>query len=649
MCGITGFWNTSGDFESGRIQAIVKEMSKSLFHRGPDDFGQWIDEERGLGLGHRRLSIIDLSPEGHQPMKSRDGRYVIVLNGEIYNFLELRQQLISLGHKFRGHSDTEVMLASIVQWGLERSLQIFNGMFAFALWDRQEHLLHFGRDRLGQKPLYYGWQDSTLLFASELKAFKVHPHFKKELDRNVLASYFRHRYIPAPYSIYKDIYKLPPGTFLTWDGTTNRPQPHQYWSIEEVAKSGMANPFTGTTEEAINQLEQLLKDAVALTMVADVPLGGFLSGGIDSSIIVSLMQAQSNQPVKTFTIGFEEAEFNEAIYAKEIAKHLGTEHTELYVTPQQALDVIPQLPRLYDEPFSDPSEIPTFLLSKLTRQNVVVSLSGDAGDELFGGYDSYFLSSKIWQKFGWIPTELRYALANSLTNLSPQSWDNLLTPFAMVLPSRLKDYSPGDQLHKLAEVLKVASFIEMYAHIMSYSQDTESLVLNSSEPAIGLLNTKNILKSEDLMSQMMYSDTITYLPDDILVKVDRASMGASLESRIPLLDHRVVEFAWRLPISMKVQNGQGKYILRQILDKYVPKHLIERPKMGFAVPIDSWIRGPLRDWAEDLLAPEQLREQGFLNEALVRQKWDEHLSGVRDWKYHLWSILMFQAWLKENS
>jgi asparagine synthase (glutamine-hydrolysing) len=627
MCGISGFWETSRQLNNDLLPSIVQQMSNSLIHRGPDDGGVWVDTEVGIALGHRRLAILDLSPEGHQPMTSANGRYVIVFNGEIYNFLELRRQLESLGHGFRGHSDTEVMLASFSQWGVLDATQYFNGMFAFALWDRQERVLHLGRDRLGEKPLYYGWVGNTLLFASELKAFKAYPNFLAEINRDALALFLNYGYIPAPDSIYKCIYKLPSATVLSWNGKTVHPQPVSYWSAREVAELGITQPFTGSDTEALTQLEVLLKDAVGMRMVSDVPLGAFLSGGIDSSTIVALMQVQSSLPVKTFSIGFHEKEYNEAQYARAVAHHLGTDHTELYVTPSEALAIIPKLPILFDEPFSDTSQIPTFLLSQLARQQVIVSLSGDAGDELFAGYNRYFFDRRIWQKVAWMPLAVRQIMTRALT---------------------LNNLIGSDKLRKFRQILGSANQDEVYFNLVSHWKQPETIVIGCSEPVTTLSARQPYANLPDSTQKMMFLDLVRYLPDNILVKVDRATMGVSLEGRIPFLDHRVVEFAWRIPLSMKIRNGQGKWLLRQVLYKYVPKHLVERPKMGFGVPIDSWLRGPLRDWAEDLLNESRLREQGFLNPQPIRQKWKEHLAGDRNWQYHLWDILMFQAWLEKN-
>jgi len=646
MCGIVGYWCQS--INRDEMEAIARQMSNTLIHRGPDSQGTWTDPATGIALGHRRLAIVDLSPEGYQPMHSANGRYVLVFNGEIYNFSDLRQELITLGHTFRGYSDTEIMLAAFCQWGIEPAVQKFVGMFAFALWDRKERVLNLGRDRLGEKPLYYGWMGETFLFGSELKALKAHPEWRGEIDRNALALFMRHNYIPAPYSIYQGIYKLTPGTILTLKSTDTQstPKPVSYWSARSVAELAATHPFSGSETEAIEQLDSLLRDAIRQQMVADVPLGAFLSGGIDSSTVVALMQAQNNRPVKTFSIGFYEDAYNEAKYAKEVARHLGTDHTELYLTPEEAISVIPKLPTLYDEPFSDSSQIPTFLLSQLAKQQVTVSLSGDGGDELFSGYQRYFLTHRIWQQIGWMPSGMRQALSRALITISPQTWNFFLAPW---LPGTLKRLNPGDKLHKLADVIAFESPEALYRRLLSHWKDPNSLVLGASEPTTALNHPELWADLPDLIQSMMYLDTVTYLPNDILTKVDRATMGVSLEARVPLLNHRVVEFAWRLPMSMKINNRQGKWLLRQVLYKYVPSSLIERPKMGFGIPLGNWLRGSLRDWAEVLLNESRLRQEGFLNPQPIRQKWEEHLAGDRNWQAYLWDVLIFQAWLDDNN
>ena len=650
MCGITGFLDLSRRTTAREFQITVSRMSDTLLNRGPDDTGLWYDAKAGVGLGHRRLSVIDLSSQGHQPMSSESGRYYIVYNGEVYNFNEIKKEIQSLGHAFRGHSDTEVLLATIEQWGLKKAVTCFIGMFAFALWDRRERILHLVRDRIGIKPLYYGRLGKAFVFASELKAFKVHPEFRGEIDRNALALMMRHNCIPAPHTIFQDIYKLLPGHILSLK-IENISADHAltpYWTAKKVVENGITNPFSKNEIEAADYLDALLRDAVKKRMIADVPLGAFLSGGVDSSLVVALMQAQSIRPVKTFTIGFYEDDYNEAKDARKVAQHLGTEHTELYVTPKEAMEVIPKLPTLYDEPFSDSSQIPTFLVSQLTRKHVTVSLSGDGGDELFGGYNRHLWGRNIWQKFGWMPNGFKATIARGLTILSPRTWDVVFGKLVQILPEKIKQRNFGDKLHKLAEILAVESPEAIYHGLVSHWKNPSNLVIGATEPPTVLTDRSRWADLHEFSQRMMFLDLITYLPDDILAKVDRASMGVSLEARVPILDHRVVEFAWSLPISMKIRNGQGKWILRQVLYKYVPKKLIERPKAGFGIPIDTWIRGPLRDWADSLLEKRRLREEGFFNPQPIRQKWKEHLSGKRNWQYCLWDVLMFQLWQESN-
>jgi asparagine synthase (glutamine-hydrolysing) len=646
MCGLAGFFQTPSRNESELI-AIARSMNDRIVHRGPDSRGEWADAASGIALGHRRLSILDLSPEGHQPMVSANGRYVIAFNGEVYNFAKLRAELEPHGHAWRGHSDTEIMLAAFCQWGVDEATKRFHGMFAFALWDRQDRVLHLGRDRCGEKPLYYGWMpDGTLLFGSELKTFAAHPSFTREINRDAIAGLLQLNYIADPHSIYRGVHKLPPGGLLSWNGGETHPEPRLYWDIKQVVARGASDPFTGSDQDAVNELEHLLKDAVGQQMVADVPLGAFLSGGVDSSTIVALMQAQSTRPVRTFTIGFHEKDYNEALYAKEVAQHLGTDHTELYVTPQDALNVIPKLPEMYDEPFSDYSQIPTYLVCKMAREHVTVALSGDAGDELFSGYERYFIGRNIWNKVSRVPGIGRSAIAAGLTALPPSAINALLTPFKALLPKRYQHVSVGDKLHKLAEVLRVADPVDMYQNLIGHWKNATDVVIGSRSPGTALTERADWPQVADFTHRMMQLDMQTYLPGDILTKVDRAAMAVSLEGRIPMLDPRVVEFAWRLPLSMKVKGGKGKWALRQVLYKHVPESMIDRPKMGFSVPIGTWLRGELRDWAEALLDESRLKREGYFQPALIRSRWSEHLSGTRNWQYYLWDVLMFQAWLE---
>lgn len=608
-----------------------------------------MDAESGIALGFRRLAIVDLTPTGHQPMISADGRFVIVFNGEIYNFRELKDELKSLGATFRGTSDTEVMLASFSQWGVKAGVQRFNGMFAFALWDCKENTLFLARDRFGVKPLYYGWQGNSLLFGSELKALRAHPAFSAEIHRDALALFLRHNYVPAPYSIYTGIYKLLPGCILRVQANTTSQdfQPEPYWVAQDVIKSAQANPFQGDEREAIEALDVLLRRSVRQHMIADVPLGAFLSGGIDSSTVVALMQAQSLRPVKTFTIGFHEMGFDEARYARAVAEHLGTDHTELYVTPEDARNVIPLLPQLYDEPFSDSSQIPTYLVSQLARRDVTVSLSGDGGDELFGGYNRYLWATKIWSSAKWLPQGMRSRLAHMIQDISPSAWAGGVHKMSRVLPAVGKLPNAVHKVYRFAEILQVRRSEEIYFDIVSHWKDPQSIVINSHEPKVLAASWDEEGNPARFIEQMMYLDLMTYLPDDILAKVDRASMGVSLETRVPFVDdHEVMEFAWKLPLSMKIKNGEGKWILRKVLSRYVPKEKIDRPKMGFGVPIDSWLRGPLREWSEELLNEDRIRRENYFDPTPIRRMWLQHLSGQENHQYCLWDVLMFQAWLQ---
>ena len=638
MCGIAGFWLRK---ETGHEPTeLLRCMGNTLAHRGPDDSGTFFDKNSGLGLSFRRLSILDLTAEGHQPMVSASGRYTIIFNGEVYNYEAIRAELGP--QQWRGHSDTEVMLGAIERWGLEAAVRRFVGMFAFALWDGFERQLHLVRDRIGIKPLYYGHVDGNFVFASELKALRAFPGFQAAIDRDSLAAYMRCAYVPAPHSIYKGIHKLPPGHILKLTATEASPVLSTYWSAAEVARNGVESRLQGGDEEIIEQLHEKLTDAVQLRMIADVPLGAFLSGGIDSSTVVALMQMQSSRPVKTFTIGFHEDQYNEATHARKIAEHLGTEHTEFFVTPQDALDVVPLLPSMYDEPFADSSQIPTHLVSKLARQHVTVALSGDGGDELFCGYPRYDFVYSLWNALRRIPGPIARSAAKAM-HLVPSALINSTTG-RLPLPRRLRQ-APGEKLHRLADHLLAQDPAEIYLRAITMWPDPSAVVLNSHEYQAVPQAIRKFADLPDVREMAMLTDLTNYLPDDILTKVDRASMAIGLEARVPLLDHRVVEFAWRLPLHFKVRDGKAKWALRQVLYQHVPAELVERPKMGFGVPVDLWLRGPLRQWAEDLLATETLGRHGLFAVEPIRQKWKEHVSGARDWHYLLWPVLIFQAWM----
>lgn len=641
MCGIAGFLDFRQRSPRDEMRFIAQSMADSLAHRGPDASGTWTDAHAGIALGHRRLAILDLSQRGSQPMTSDGDRYVVTLNGEIYNFRELREELAHK-HNFRGTSDTEVMLAAFEEWGVENTLQKLNGMFAFAVWDRVSRTLTLARDRIGEKPLYYATFGETFLFASELKGLKRHPEFVGSINRDALAVYLRHNYIPAPQCIYRDVYKLRPGHFLRISAQgAATPQP--YWELRSVIQTGMAEPFPGSPQDAIETLDYLLRAAVRRQMVSDVPLGAFLSGGIDSSTVVALMQAQSSRPVRTFTIGFREQQYDEAPHARAVAQTLGTDHTELYVTPGDAMAVIPTLPALYDEPFADSSQIPTCLVAKLARRSVTVSLSGDGGDELFGGYHSYAVVSKLWKFEQLLPLESRRLLKQLIHSTSVRRWDWLGRLWYGL--TRNGNAGWGDKLHKLGEVLDARSGEDLFRRFVSHRTAPGDWVSGRKEHGTGYGEDSGASTLPDLIHRMMYLDSLTYLPDDILVKLDRAAMSVALETRVPLLDRHVVEFAWRIPLSMKVREGKGKWLLREVLAKYLPKELVDRPKAGFSVPMATWLRGPLRAWAESLLSERRLRDDGYLDPVRVRRMWVEHLSGSRDWRFGVWDVLMFQSWL----
>ena len=667
MCGLAGLVLAHGDAPDEVLRATAVRMATALHHRGPDDIGCWVDEVAGVALGHRRLAILDLSPAGRQPMRSICSRFVLAFNGEIYNHLQLRTELEMAGHAlaWRGHSDTETLLAGIAAWGLEQTIQRCVGMFAIALWDRQTLTLQLARDRFGEKPLYYGWVgqggDRALVFGSELKALKAWPGFAAPVCREALAQYLRYLYVPAPRSIYQGVFKLEPGCLLTVRGPPPAAAPtgplrpgqdhggvsmSRWWALADAVAAGAVNPLLNEAE-ALHLLEEQLSKTISLQSLADVPLGAFLSGGVDSSTIVALMQRQSSRPVKTFTIGFDQAGFDEAPHALAVARHLGTEHQEMRVTAPMAQAVIPSLPDIYDEPFADSSQIPMYLVCKAARQQVTVALSGDAGDELFGGYNRYFWGPRIWRRLGRLPYSSRQVLSGTLAALPVGGWDALARPLGVL--------RPGEKLHKLARALSGAhDFDGLYHNLLSEWQNPASLVLGEQgqlvrEPASLLDDPLPSTGIEPAALRMMYRDSMSYLPDDILCKVDRAAMAVSLETRVPFLDHRVSELAWRLPPNMKVRGNIGKWALRQILYKHVPRELIERPKAGFAIPIGHWLRGALRGWAEDLLDESRLHKQGYLRPGPIRQRWGEHLSGRWDHTPSLWAVLMFQAWLAEQA
>jgi asparagine synthase (glutamine-hydrolysing) len=642
MCGLTGFWQDV-ELAEPEMLRLAQRMSDTLTHRGPDERGVWADPAAGVALGFRRLSVIDLSSTGHQPMLSSSGRYVVVFNGEIYNHPDLKTELLRLGHRFRGTSDTEVLVEGADAWGAEALVPRLWGMFALALWDRKERRLLLARDRLGKKPLYYANSGGLLVFGSELKALRVHPGFPAEVDHNALAAYFRFGYVPSPHCIYRNTFKLSPGTYALVSAGRSV-DVRRYWDPRGFLAAPIDPSSVTDDEGATDELEALLKDAVARRMVSDVPLGALLSGGVDSSMVVAMMQCQSARPVKTFTVGFHDVGYNEADAARSVAEHLGTDHTEICVTPEDALAVVPKLPELYDEPFADASQVPTYLVCSLARRQVTVSLSGDGGDELFAGYTRYALASQLWRRMRFCPLSVRRGLGKAIKKVSAANWERLYGALEPLLPHRYRLRLFGDKLHKLAEVLPVDTPEALYYRLVSQWKHPAELVLRGSEPTPLHSDPAFSFLSPDFTEQMMLLDLMTYLPDDILVKVDRASMGVSLEARCPLLDHRLVEWVCKLPLRMKKRDGSSKWLLKRLLYRHVPPSLIERPKMGFGLPVGLWLRGPLKDWAESLLDERLLRQQGYLNPAPIREAWQRHLRGRHNEEYRLWVVLMFQSW-----
>lgn len=643
MCGFAGVLDAATPREDA-LRGCARRMAATLAHRGPDDAGDWADAAAGVALGFRRLSIVDLSPEGHQPMASAGGRFVIAFNGEVYNHVELRRELERAGARFRGRSDTEVMLAAFERWGVRASLPRFVGMFAFAVWDAAERTLHLARDRMGIKPLFIHHRSGRVLFGSELKALRACDEFDAAVDPDALAAYLRHLYVPAPGCILRGVLKLPPGTLLSIrDARAPLPAPEPWWSAREAALAGARDPFGGDEGEAVDETERVIGDAVALRMRADVPLGAFLSGGIDSSLVVALMQARSVRPVRTFTIGFGEADWDESAHALAVARHLGTDHTALRLSAADALDLVPALPDLFDEPLADPSGLPTLLVSRLARAHVTVALSGDGGDELFAGYHRYLQGESAIRRALRVPRWFRVAGAAGVRRVSPAGWDGAFARLGPLVPPSLRHRLPGEKLHKLAALAEERGAPGMYRSLVSQWSHPASLVPGAAEgggPADEVMARAPL----PLLERMMLADQLGYLPDDLLAKVDRASMAVGLEARVPLLDHRVVEWSWRLPRALKTRGGAGKWVLRRILHRHVPPALVERPKMGFSVPIGDWLRGPLRPWAEDLLSADALRRAGLIDPVPVREAWADVLAGRGRGDLAIWAVLVFQAW-----
>jgi asparagine synthase (glutamine-hydrolysing) len=661
MCGIAGVLDSAAATSAERLAELAAAMAGTLHHRGPDDDGVWVDPAAGIGLGFRRLAILDLSTAGRQPMRSPAGRYTIVFNGEIYNHDELRRALAQ-GVKLRGHSDTEVLLAAMDQWGVEGALRRTNGMFALAVVDVRTGDLTLARDRLGEKPLYYGWLGGTLVFGSELKALRAHPAFPGTIDRGALALYLRYTFVPAPHTIYEGVRKLLPGTAVTFNTATSPghlPPPRPYWRLSGVAVIGAdeASAYPGDRQGAVDAVHDLLLDATALRMTADVPVGAFLSGGVDSSAVVALMQAaRPSTTVRTFTVAMPDIRFDESAAAEAVARHLGTEHTTVRLTGQEAVGVITELPGVYDEPFADPSQIPSMLVARTAREHMTVAVTGDGGDEVFAGYNRYVLGSEAWRRLRRLPGPARRGLRRGLLAVSPRRVDALMRRIEPVTPARLRVRNPGDKVQKLTRLLDVASTGTgnghggdvLYEALVSEWPDPSTLALGVPEPPT-FADTGDDLASLGVVGHMMLRDQLGVLPDGMLTKVDRASMAASLECRLPLLDHRVVELAWSLPLEWQLHDGRGKQLLRSVLDQYVPRELIDRPKTGFDPPIGKWLRGRMREWAEDLLDRRRLADQGWLDPEPIRQRWGEHQRHTRNWDYSLWTVLQFQAWLEATT
>lgn len=639
MCGIAGYL---GEVKHP-IDCLTK-MADAISHRGPDNKGVWSDHNPSIGFAHSRLSILDLSSAGNQPMHSSSGNYVIIFNGEIYNHKSLRSELELINQRnWLGHSDTETLLAAIEEWGLKKTLVKAKGMFAIALWDKSSNKLSLACDRIGEKPLYYGWVNNQFVFSSELKSIKVFPEFNNRIDTNSLALFLRFNSIPAPYSIYKDIFKLEPGQIVEINSQSSKLEKYKFWSLEEVYKNGSENKFRGSSVQAINQLENILSEAVSSQMQSDVPLGAFLSGGIDSSTIVALMQSYSSSQVNTFTIGFNSKEFDESKHAEMVANHLGTNHFNKFVTEKDALDVIPNLPDIYDEPFADSSQIPTYLVSKFAKEKVTVALSGDAGDELFGGYNRYIFSQKMFKNISKTPDSIKKLMSKIMFSISEENWNFILGRLMRNQYSNI-----GHKIHKTANIVSSKSIRDLHFKLISQIQNPSDWLKDSNEYESVFNDNEDRFKELDSVEIMMAYDLISYLPTDILTKVDRAAMSVSLETRVPFLDPDVIQFSASIPMKFKIRNGVTKWLLREVLYKHVPKDLIERPKMGFAVPLAEWLRGPLKDWAESLLDEKRLHQEGFFNVEFVRDKWSEHISGRRNWSHQLWNVLMFQAWLENN-